>query len=48
MDYIEPTSGTTIQDHHNILNHLLDVNDELILDQLEHYLKGLSSDWKGK
>ena len=35
-------------DYHNIVSHLLDVDDELILEQLDHYVNELSSDWKGK
>ncbi len=34
--------------YHNTVSHLLDVDDELILEQLDHYVNELSSDWKGK
>jgi hypothetical protein len=41
-------SDSSILDQDSIVTHLLDVDNKLILNQLDHYVKELSSDWKGK
>jgi hypothetical protein len=48
FDHTFHQSDPSIPNQGNIVTHSLDVDNKLILDQLEHYVKELSSNWKGK
>jgi hypothetical protein len=48
FDHTFHQSDPSIPNQGNIVTFLLDVDNKLILNQLDHYVKELSSDWKGK